>query len=857
MRREGTNSILRAQDASTTPIPGTGESAESGLLASISSNNASSCVDYSSQGAAATQVMDPDGRQKFKQVARDQWGWMTMTVGTPSHDKTADAIRSDTSDAAASGTRLPWPRLNPVALAYLMGPIALMVVLLLMHFGDVARQSTWLWIAVFIAVPTTSLLCDHLYTANPSRLRLNLRVAVQAAGVTTVIYLTGWGPVLWGAFAFLALENVAHGGSRVWRITAFWSLSGIVVGQVCIWQDWAPSILSRSQANALALMGSFVLIFVIRMVGATVQQKEEAESSMRLSEDRFRSLIQNSSDATIVMDDEGMCTYVSPAVTELLGYEPSELLGERATDFVHPDDRYRVRERLGQEFQSSPDTALLQFRMGRKNGDWRDVEAVVTNQVDRPSVAGYVANVRDITERKEFEALLAHRALHDPLTGLANRQLILDRAEQMLVRSRRACDPVAAYFIDLDNFKDANDSLGHEAGDKLLQAVAGRFASMLRASDTVGRLGGDEFVILAEGISLAAGPEMVAERIREVLREPFHIEGFEGIPITVTASIGIATGDRPSAQELLRDADIALYRSKAGGRDRSVLFEPAMQYAALGRMELKSDLDSALASGQFFLLYQPIFDLDSVSIRGVEALIRWNHPTRGVISPDDFIPVLEDSGMIVDVGRWVLDEACAQVAYWHDLGYRTTMSVNVSMRQLENDSLVEDVRNAIAANNLDPGSLIIEVTESTLMKDANATVSRLRRLKEIGVMIAIDDFGTGYSSLAYLRQFPVDVLKIDRSFIAEMDGSTDSAALIHTLVELGRTLGLVTLAEGIEDSNQLQGLRNEQCDRGQGFIFSRPVAPENIQELLSGSENAHIVDASVGARATKVGPVQT
>ena len=311
---------------------------------------------------------------------------------------------------------------------------------------------------------------------------------------------------------------------------------------------------------------------------------------------------------------------------------------------------------------------LVQFRMVRKDAGWRDVEAVVTDQRDRPSVAGYVANVRDITERKEFEALLAHRALHDPLTGLANRQLILDRAEQMLVRARRSCDPVAVLFIDLDNFKDANDSLGHEAGDRLLQAVASRFSSMLRASDTIGRLGGDEFVVLTEGVSLAAGPALVAERIREVLRKPFHVEGYEGLPITVTASVGIANGDRSSAQELLRDADIALYRAKAKGRDCYAVFEPAMQSAALDRLELKSDLDSALAKDQFFLLYQPIFDLDSVRIRGVEALLRWRHPIRGVISPDDFIPVLEDSGLIVDVGEWVLRQACAQAAEWHRLG---------------------------------------------------------------------------------------------------------------------------------------------------------------------------------------------
>jgi diguanylate cyclase (GGDEF)-like protein/PAS domain S-box-containing protein len=733
----------------------------------------------------------------------------------------------------ASGRTTSRLKLNPKLLSYLMGPAALVVVLFLMHFNVIARESGWTWLGFFVVLPISSLLLDHLYAVRPSPGRLHLRIAAQAAGVTAAIYLTGWGPVLSGAFAFLALENVSYVGSKVWRITALWSLVGIGLGQLGIWWHVFPSILSLSQSNALALMGAFVLVFIIRMAGATAQQKEEAEASMRLSEDRFRSLIQNSSDMTTVTDEDGLFAYVSPAVTELLGFEPEEVIGRIGGDFVHPDDRDRVMSRLGEDFQAAAHTALLQFRMERSDGSWRDVEAVVTNQMDRPSVAGYVSNIRDITERKEFEALLAHRALHDPLTGLANRQLILDRAEQMLVRARRSCDPVAAYFIDLDNFKDANDSLGHEAGDKLLRAVAGRFAAILRASDTVGRLGGDEFVILAEGASLSAGPQLVAERIREVLAKPFTVEGYEGLPITVTASIGIATGDRPSAQELLRDADIALYRAKAAGRDGSVLFEAAMQSAAVDRLALKSDLDSALAEGQFFLLYQPIFDLDSVAIRGVEALIRWQHPTRGVISPDDFIPVLEDSGMIVEVGRWVLHTACAQAARWQAKGYATTMSVNVSMRQLESDTLVAHVTEALGSSGLDPRSLIVEVTESTLMKDANATVGRLQKLKDLGVLIAIDDFGTGYSSMAYLRQFPVDVLKIDRSFVAEMDGTPASATLIHTLIELGRTLGLITLAEGIEDHSQLEGLRNELCDRGQGFIFSRPVEPRVVEALLA------------------------
>jgi diguanylate cyclase (GGDEF)-like protein/PAS domain S-box-containing protein len=727
-----------------------------------------------------------------------------------------------------------------------MAPIALVCIVLLMRAGIVVHQALWVWVLVFAAILASARIIDTIYATHPSLALLQVRVAMAAAGVTAVIYLTGWGPVLLEAYALLALENVAYGGSRVWRITAFWSLVGIVVGQVAIGQGWIPSRISVHSAEAIAVMGAFVLFFIIRMAGATMEQKEEAEASLSQSEDRFRSLIQNSTDATIVVDESGLCTFVSPAITQLSGWESSELIGRLATDFVHPDDRERLASRLGSQFEKSPDTVLVQFRMVRKDAGWRDVEAVVTDQRDRPSVNGYVANVRDITERKEFEALLSHRALHDPLTGLANRQLILDRAEQMLVRARRSCDPVAVFFIDLDNFKDANDSLGHEAGDRLLQAVAKRFSAMLRASDTIGRLGGDEFVVLTEGVALAAGPAVVAERIREVLRKPFQVEGYENLPITVTASIGIATGDRSTAQELLRDADIALYRAKAKGRDCFTVFEAAMQSATLDRLELKSDLDSALAMDQFFLLYQPIFDLDNVRIRGVEALLRWRHPARGVIGPDDFIPVLEDSGMIVEVGRWVLHEACAQAAEWHRLGHRISMSVNVSMRQLETDLLVDHVTLALRDSGLEPGSLTVEVTESTLMRDATATVSRLRQLKDIGVMIAIDDFGTGYSSLAYLRQFPVDVLKIDRSFVAAMDGSTDSAALIHTLVQLGRTLGLLTLAEGIEESAQLEVLRTEECDSGQGFIFSRPVEPAVIEALLERPVDDDIPDPATG-----------
>jgi diguanylate cyclase (GGDEF)-like protein len=440
-------------------------------------------------------------------------------------------------------------------------------------------------------------------------------------------------------------------------------------------------------------------------------------------------------------------------------------------------------------------------------------------------------------ERKNMAADLVHNALHDGLTGLPNRTLILDRATQMLARAGREKLSVAALFIDLDNFKDINDSLGHEAGDRLLQAVAQRFEAMCRAGDTVGRMGGDEFVVLTESLQQDSGPELVAERIRVVLSQPFRIEGYDQISLVVSASIGIATGVRATADELLRDADIALYQAKAMGKDRWTAFEPAMQSAVLNRLEIERDLRSALENDEFVLLYQPVFDLDSVQACGVEALLRWRHPRRGLLAPDEFIPSLEETGLIVDVGRWVLIKACEQAALWHRRGHSLTMSVNVSMRQLEVDALIDHVRDALASSGLDPGSLILEVTETTLMRDTGATVSRLKALKELGVLVAVDDFGTGYSSLAYLRQFPVDALKIDRSFVAAMGDSAEAVALVHTLVQLGRTLGIETLAEGIEEQWQLLRLQDESCERGQGFLFSRPVDPEAIEALLSGASS--------------------
>jgi diguanylate cyclase (GGDEF)-like protein len=427
----------------------------------------------------------------------------------------------------------------------------------------------------------------------------------------------------------------------------------------------------------------------------------------------------------------------------------------------------------------------------------------------------------ELTRRQEELAFLA---THDALTGLPNRTLILDRVEQMLMRARRSQSPVAVLFVDLDNFKSINDTLGHGAGDQLLRAVASRLTNAIRDTDALGRLGGDEFVVIAEGMSLDAGPELIAERLLEALAQPFKLGGAsESTRLTVTASVGIAAGDRGCAEELLRDADIAMYRAKWDGKNRYCVFESGMQDIVQSRMELEMDLREALQKQEFFLVYQPTFDLKDMTPTGVEALVRWNHPVRGIVQPDDFIPLLEETGLICEIGQWIMMEACRQGARWREAGYAVGMSVNASARQLDTDEFMTNVQEALDSSGLEANALTIEITETTLMRNTEETARRLAAVKKLGVRIAIDDFGTGYSSLAHLQKFPVDALKIDRSFITRLTQDPEGETLIRTLVQLGKALSIETLAEGIEQQGELSVLRDEQCDSGQGFLFARPL----------------------------------
>jgi diguanylate cyclase (GGDEF)-like protein len=434
-----------------------------------------------------------------------------------------------------------------------------------------------------------------------------------------------------------------------------------------------------------------------------------------------------------------------------------------------------------------------------------------------------------VVHEQTFE--LRHQALHDALTGLPNRALIMDRIEQLLARSRRQGTSGAAMFVDLDEFKNVNDTLGHGMGDRLLVAVSARLQSALRDADTIGRMGGDEFVVLVDGASLNPAPELVAQRLLDVMRQPFVLDGAT-MPLTVNASIGIAIGDRSNPEDLLRDADVALYQAKAAGKNRYDIFDPEMRTEIQQRMGTEFELRSAVGTGQFCLVYQPIYNLVDLTIVGVEALLRWQHPERGLVQPDDFIPVLEKTGLIREVGRWVIGQACEQMASWHGRGDTLDVSVNLSGRQLDDDAIVGYIAEALKTSGLEPSSLIIEVPETALMHHADATARRLQAIKDLGVGVAVDNFGTGYSSLAYLHRFPVDCLKIDRSFTSAITTSPESKALVAVLVQLGRDLGLKTLAEGVETLAQMDHFRVEHVEEAQGFLFARPLEPGLLEAQL-------------------------
>jgi diguanylate cyclase (GGDEF)-like protein/PAS domain S-box-containing protein len=590
----------------------------------------------------------------------------------------------------------------------------------------------------------------------------------------------------------------------------------------------------------LLIVGAMALALLALLFGAfsgTSRLLSHQNRQLRTSEERFRSLVRNSVDVNMIVRADSTIAYESPAAERVLGLRAQERIGQPAFGIIHPDDRTFGENLLAGVMQTPGAEVSGELRARHADGSWRSIDAVLKNLLDDPAVGGVVINYRDVTTRKTLEEELRRQAFHDSLTGLANRALFADRLEHALSRTRRFGQPVAVLFIDLDDFKTVNDSLGHGEGDLLLVAVAERLQKPLRGVDTIARMGGDEFAVLLEDPSDATAPVEVAQRLLAALEAPFERGGKE---LFVHASIGIAVSSARDATpgDLLRDADVSMYTAKSNGKNRVEVFEPSMHAAALARLALKGDLERALERGEFALLYQPIINLKSSQVIGVEALLRWNHPRRGVVGPTEFIPVAEETGLIIPLGRWVLNEACRQATAWDlEASKPLRMSVNVSGRQILHPGFAEEVGQILTATGFEPARLTLELTESVLMQDVEVTAATLAALKELGVRLAIDDFGTGYSSLSYLRRFPIDELKIDRSFVATVNVGPDQSALVRSILKLGDTLHLETVAEGIEEADQLAELKGLGADLGQGFFFARPLEPEAISALLAGGES--------------------
>ncbi|MGI8552224.1 MAG: EAL domain-containing protein [Dehalococcoidia bacterium] len=570
---------------------------------------------------------------------------------------------------------------------------------------------------------------------------------------------------------------------------------------------------------------------------AVALERVDLIAELRWNERRYRSLVTHTSDIVAVLDSAGILRYLSPSVERVLGYPPAELIGTALVDLLHPEDGdlgpLSLPDLTG---KYSPAEGPAVYRVTHHDGTWHYLETLFTNLLEDPSVAGVVLNARDISIRKSLEEQLTHQAFYDALTGLPNRSLFRDRLAHALGRTRREGGSVAVLFLDLDGLKLVNDSLGHAVGDDLLVAVGQRLTASVRPGDTVARLGGDEFTVLVEELTNLADLMQVAERIIAELRIPFTLKNRE---VFISASVGIAIGSHDSAgdqpETLIREADTALYQAKARGKARAVVFDPAMNAWAVQRLNLETDLRRAAERDELRLHYQLEADPSSGAILAVEALVRWQHPTRGLLLPNEFMPLAEETGLIVPLGQWVLDQVCRQARRWQDVLPLTTplvVSVNLSARQFQQPDLVQQVREILLETGLSPDRLRLEISESTAMQDVEASLATLQSLKELGVLLAIDHFGTAYSSLSYLQHFAVDTLKVDRSFINELEHDSGRVAIVGAITNFAHALGIQVTVEGIETAEQLRRVRALHCNRSQGYYFSRPLSGDAMLTLL-------------------------
>jgi diguanylate cyclase (GGDEF)-like protein/PAS domain S-box-containing protein len=615
-------------------------------------------------------------------------------------------------------------------------------------------------------------------------------------------------------------------------------------------KDAAARFGSDDLSHRIPVSGDDELAQLGNAFNAMASSLDESRADLRESEQRFRALVHHASDVFTVIGADAVIRYQSPAIQQVLGYPLGELIGRSFLDLVEPDDR-DLAGQLFERSQARPgEPTVGEIRM-RPLGDEqasRRFELTATDLLDDPTVRGLVLNYRDITERALYEERLSQQAFHDALTGLPNRALFQDRLEHAL---RQRGQTVGLLFVDLDHFKVVNDSLGHDAGDQLLCEVAERLAGCLRDGDTLARLGGDEFTVLMPNLADPNDAELVARRIESRLEPPFELPRQA---VFVSASIGIASGvaQQDRSEALLRDADAAMYEAKARGRSGHAVFDPTMHTRAVTRLAIETDLRRAIDNDQLELHYQPIMWLGGNQIVGMEALARWRRPDGTLVPPAEFIPVAEETGLIRSIGRWVLHEACRQLARWRsDLPQAAglSMSVNVSARQLQDASIVEDVESALRETGVDPGSLILELTESAVAENVEGAAATLQRLKWMSVQLAMDDFGTGYSSLSSLSRLPLEILKIDQSFVARLDQDAEGRAVVYAITSLATALGVRVTGEGIETASQRSTLMELDCNHGQGFLLGRPAPAEEIAALL---RTVNTTEVTVPARLARL-----
>ncbi len=822
--------------------------------------------------------------------------------------------------------------------------------------GLVAPLPYWFLVTIVFAGGTVSVLSAIAWGNDEERWHMPLFVLVNMGIVMVVAYATGWGPILSIGFVFSSGAAFRLFGSRVTP----WAVAGTVlwmgIGQAAIVVHLAPTLIAQPLVHGLAGLTMLGTVLTVGLVGRVTAEREAAETGVRHSERRFRALVTQASDIIVVVDEQGLLTYVSPAFERLLGLPVDEYLGHSAEGFIHPVDLRQVTDEFPRLVADPSEILHSKLRIRDGQGQWRHFEAAITNRMDDPDVGGIVGNlhditdlyeanerfrsafedapigialaslegvflrankafgdiigvapsaivgrsiesishpddeeigvaerrmvvrglsdgyqmekrllhadgrevwaqihiscvrdssgrplyiigqVQDVTEQRLMRERLAHAAIHDPLTGLPNRVLFLDRLAMALSRSQRQHRQVVVAFLDLDRFKFVNDGLGHAAGDDLLRAVARRLADAVRSEDTVARFGGDEFTILWEGLADDEEPVLAARRVLEVLKLPFEVAGSN---VYVTASIGVAVTDGASpAATLLRDADTAMYLAKEAGRNCVEVFDGKGHAAALENLQVLNELHHALAAGEFRLHYQPIVDLPSRSITALEALVRWEHPRRGLLAPAQFIRVAEECGLIVPIGAWVLEEACRQAAAWNAEASAAgaepiVVNVNISPRQLASPQFVATLSETLSASGLEPGALCLEITEGTLMHDERLAADILGEVRRLGVRIGIDDFGTGYSSLSYLKHFPIDSLKVDRTFVDGLGGESDESVIVGAVIALAHSLGLMAVAEGVETEMAMGELCRLGCDRAQGFLLGRPAPADVVSPMLA------------------------